>query len=121
MKRRFSMSAHRQDRTNNHSKKKRKRLLTWILLPFLVIVLSGAAYAAFLYNKAESVMNKSYKPVVRESKKVFNNVPVENTSILFIGVDDSSKRNESNPRSDALMLATFNKQDKSIKLLSIPR
>ncbi|WP_026575903.1 LCP family protein [Bacillus sp. UNC438CL73TsuS30] len=115
------MSANRQDRINKKSKKKRKRLLAWILLPILVIGLGGAAYATFLYNKAESVMNKSYKPIDRESKRVFKNVPVENTSILFIGVDDSSKRKEGNPRSDALMVATFNKKDKSIKLLSIPR
>ncbi|MED3564455.1 LCP family protein, partial [Bacillus xiapuensis] len=87
----------------------------------LVIGLCGSAYATFLFNKAESVMNKSYKPIERESKRVFKNVPVENTSILFIGVDDSKKRKEGNPRSDALMVATFNKKDKSIKLLSIPR
>ncbi|MDR6998817.1 LCP family protein [Neobacillus niacini] len=115
------MSANRQDRINNKSKKKRKRLLAWFLLPILVIGLGGAAYATFLYSKAESVMSKSYKPIERESKRVFKNVPVENTSILFIGVDDSSKRKEGNPRSDALMVATFNKKDKSIKLLSIPR
>ncbi|OIK16344.1 transcriptional regulator [Bacillus sp. MUM 116] len=115
------MSEKRQDRLNKNNKKKRKRLLTLILLPILVIGLGGAAYATFLFNKAESVMNKSYKPIERESKRVFKNVPVENTSILFIGVDDSKKRKEGNPRSDALMVATFNKKDKSIKLLSIPR
>ncbi|MED1471786.1 LCP family protein [Bacillus salipaludis] len=112
------MSANREDSVNN---KKRKRFLPWILLPILVIGLSSVVYAAFLYSKAQSVMNSSYKPIERDSKRVFKNVPVENTSILFIGIDNSQKRKEENPRSDALLLATFNKKDKSIKLLSIPR
>ncbi|MED1471612.1 LCP family protein [Bacillus salipaludis] len=115
------MSVNRQDSINNKSKKKRKGFLSLILLPILVIGFSGVAYASFLYSKAQSVMNSSYKPIERESKRVFKNVPVENTSILFIGIDNSKKRKEGNPRSDALMIATFNKKDKSIKLLSIPR
>lgn len=115
------MSANRQEKFNKKGKKKRKRLLTWLLLPILVLVLGASAYAAFLYNKAESVMNKSYKPVVRTTKIVHKNASPDNTSILFIGVDDSTKRKEGNPRSDALMVATFNKKNHSVKLLSIPR
>lgn len=90
-----------------------------ILVPIIVVILSVSAYAALLYNKAESVMNKSYHPIGREQQKVN---PLGNTSILFLGVDDSTKRQfNGNSRSDALMVATFNKKDKSIKLLSIPR
>jgi len=116
------MSANRQENFRKKGKKKRKkRLLTFVLLPILVLVLGATAYGAFLYNKAESVMNKSYKPVERTSKIAYKNVSPDNTSILFIGVDDSTKRKETNSRSDALMLATFNKKNHSVKLLSIPR
>ena len=116
------MSINRQVYNNNKKrvKKRRKRILLWVLMPILLLIIGATAYGGFLYNKAESVMNKSYKPIDRDSKKT--NVKLENTSILFIGVDDSEKRKASgNSRSDALMLATFNKKDKSIKLLSIPR
>ncbi|WP_066258907.1 LCP family protein [Neobacillus drentensis] len=116
------MSINRQVYNNNKKrvKKKRKRILLWVLMPILLLIIGATAYGGFLYNKAESVMNKSYKPIDRDSKKT--NVKLENTSILFIGVDDSEKRkNNGSSRSDALMLATFNKNDKSIKLLSIPR
>ncbi|MEH6907837.1 LCP family protein [Neobacillus drentensis] len=116
------MSINRQVYNNNKKrvKKRRKRIVLWVLMPILLLIIGATAYGGFLYNKAESVMNKSYKPIDRDSKKT--NVKLENTSILFIGVDDSEKRKESgNSRSDALMLATFNKEDKSIKLLSIPR
>ncbi|WML24867.1 LCP family protein [Neobacillus sp. OS1-33] len=116
------MSINRQVYNNNKKrvKKRRKRILLWVLMPLLLLIIGATAYGGFLYNKAESVMNKSYEPIDRDSKKT--NVKLENTSILFIGVDDSEKRKASgSSRSDALMLATFNKKDKSIKLLSIPR
>ncbi|MEH7075083.1 LCP family protein [Neobacillus drentensis] len=117
------MSINRQGYKNTHKKKKkRKRILLWLIMPILLLIIGATAYGGFLYNKAESVMNKSYKPIERDTKKANTNVKLENTSILFIGVDDSEKRKSSgSSRSDALMLATFNKEDKSIKLLSIPR
>ena len=117
------MSINRQGhKTINKRKKKRKRILLWIIMPILLLIIGATAYGGFLYNKAESVMNKSYKPIERDSKLAKTNVKLENTSILFIGVDDSEKRKSNgSSRSDALMLATFNKEEKSIKLLSIPR
>lgn len=103
-------------------KKKRRIIFTWIILPIMVLSISAAAYGSFLFNKAESVMDKSYIPVERELKREPVNPIDENTSVLFIGVDDSELRNfNSSSRSDALMLATFNEKEKSVKLLSIPR
>ncbi|MBT2734674.1 LCP family protein [Bacillus sp. ISL-7] len=120
------MSINRQVYKNNNKGKvkrrlRRKRILLWIVMPLLLLIIGATAYGGFLYNKAESVMNKSYKPIDRDTKGKAN-VKLENTSILFIGVDDSEKRKSNGrSRSDALMLATFNKKEKSIKLLSIPR
>ncbi|MBT2730633.1 LCP family protein [Bacillus sp. ISL-75] len=120
------MSINRQVYKNNNKGKvkrrlRRKRILLWIVMPILLLIIGATAYGGFLYNKAESVMNKSYKPIERDTKAKAN-VKLENTSILFIGVDDSEKRKSNGrSRSDALMLATFNKKEKSIKLLSIPR
>lgn len=103
-------------------KKRKKRIVTWILLPLLFITLSATAYGALLYNKAQSVMGESYQPIERDTKRVQADPMDENTSILFIGVDDSNVRNfEGGSRSDALMVATFNEKNKSVKLLSIPR
>lgn len=104
-------------------KKLRRRRIRWIVFPILIILLSGVAYGASLINKAESVMNESYTPVDRESSRETKVDPLEdNFSILFIGVDDSEVRDfNSGSRSDALIVATFNKKAKSVKLLSIPR
>lgn len=116
------MSEGRRTNKINKTKKRRKRIIAFILLPLLIITLSATAYGAFLYNKAQSVINQSYQPVERETSRDKVDPKEENTSILFIGVDDSNVRNfEGGSRSDALMLATFNEKRKSVKLLSIPR
>jgi polyisoprenyl-teichoic acid--peptidoglycan teichoic acid transferase len=111
------------NRSNKQKKKKRKRLVKWILFPLLIIGLSTSVYMGFLYKKAESVINNSYKPVEISSKRVEKADPkIDNISILLIGVDESEERNfGEGSRTDALMVATLNEKDKSIKLVSIPR
>jgi polyisoprenyl-teichoic acid--peptidoglycan teichoic acid transferase len=103
-------------------KKRRKRIFIWIIMPILILVLSGAGYATFLYKKAESVVNNSYKPVDTTSKREKKVDPkMDNISILLIGIDESKSRKGIGTRTDALMVATLNKKNHSIKLLSIPR
>lgn len=104
--------------------KKRRRIFFFLIVPLLVVVLAATSYGAFLYSKAQSVMDESYKPIERETSKREKPVDpdIDNVSILFIGVDDSDTRNfSSGSRTDALMLATLNEKQKSVKLLSIPR
>jgi polyisoprenyl-teichoic acid--peptidoglycan teichoic acid transferase len=118
------MSANRQVYKVQKKRKKRRRIFLWIVVPLLVLVLGATSYAAFLYNKAQEVADKSYQPVERTSAKREQPVDpdIDNISLLFIGVDDSNVRNyEGSSRSDALMVATFNEKSKSVKLLSIPR
>ncbi|URM33434.1 LCP family protein [Cytobacillus firmus] len=103
--------------------KRKRRIFLFIFLPIILLTLSATAYGTFLYNKAQSVMEDSYNPIDRTTKRASAAQPdIDSISVLFIGVDDSSKRSFStSSRSDALMLATFNKDTKSVKLLSIPR
>ncbi|WP_428909662.1 LCP family protein [Niallia sp. Krafla_26] len=104
-------------------KKKRNKILKWYLIPIVVIFLSALTYGTFLFNKAQTAMDTSYEKIERDSKRdIAVNPEVDNISILFIGVDDSDERSYgSSARSDALILATFNKDLKSVNLLSIPR
>lgn len=107
-----------------------KKLKKWIGITAVVLVVllsAGIGYAAHLYQKTASVMGDSHESVGRVDEKselrdeVVN--PVEdNVSVLIIGVDTSENRDYGEAsRSDALMLATFNKKRNSVKLLSIPR
>jgi LCP family protein required for cell wall assembly len=93
------------------------------MVPLLFVALSATVYGTFLYKKAESVVNESYKPVKAESKREEKVDPkIDNISILLIGVDESEIRKfGKGSRTDALMVATLNEKDKSVKLVSIPR
>lgn len=93
----------------------------------LVLLSAGGGYAYHLYNKTEKMVKDSQEEVDRtnQSSELREEEvdPVEdNVSMLIIGVDDSEERQlESKARSDALLLATFNKEKNNVKLLSIPR
>ncbi|WP_407269364.1 LCP family protein [Radiobacillus sp. PE A8.2] len=106
------------------TKNKRKKRILFILLPIMILLASATIYGTSLLNKADEIVGESFVDDGRdgsELRKIDIDPKRHNVSILFIGVDDSEKRSDSNPRSDALVLATLNKEDKSVKLLSIPR
>ena len=108
-------------------KVKRRRRIAFLLVPFLVLVSAVSIYGFFLYNKASEAAGSSFEDDGREKSELRESgvdPSVDNVSVLFIGVDGSAKRTsqgKGDPRSDALILATFNKEAKSVKLLSIPR
>lgn len=106
-------------------KRRRKRRFIWFLVfPVVLLLMFGASYGVYLYKQAEKAMGHAYqddhdKSELRE-KRVHPSK--DNVSVLFIGIDESEKRGFSDSaRSDALMLATFNEEEKSVKLLTIPR
>ncbi|MEE1132275.1 MAG: LCP family protein [Caryophanon sp.] len=111
------------------NKKSSKLGLTLKVCALLVasLLLSVTAYGVFLSKQAETAAEGAFEEIddrVQSELRVEEVEPLEDSiSILFIGVDDSMQRSqgESNSRSDALILATLNNEDKSIKMLSIPR
>jgi polyisoprenyl-teichoic acid--peptidoglycan teichoic acid transferase len=120
------MSSERTYRKMIKKKKRRRRVVFFLIIPLLIISFSVAGYGALLYKKAETVFNGSYKDIEGREKSQLRTEKVDpkmdNVSILFIGVDESETRNfGSATRSDALMLATLNEKEKSVKLVSIPR
>lgn len=117
------MSFERRALKLQKKKKTRKKWISWIVVPLIFILLVGGGYATYLYNKAEQAVNQSYKPLERTSKKRTTQVnpEIDNITVLFAGLDESKTRGTPALRTDALMLATFNQKQKSVKLLSIPR
>lgn len=109
--------------------KQKSTVKKWILAlgVSLVFLLSiGIGYAVYLYNKTEDLVTESFDDTGRENEtsdmreeKV--NPVDDHVSVLLLGVDNSAHRNEEVSRTDAIVLATFNQDEKSIKLLSIPR
>lgn len=119
------MSSDRQRLQKRKRQKRKRRIAFLVLLPIVFLTFTAAGYGAFLYKKAETIFTGSYMDDGRK-KSALRDAEVhplnDNISILFIGIDESDVRTkEDKARSDALMLATLNVKDKSIKLLSIPR
>ncbi|MBT2570454.1 LCP family protein [Planococcus sp. ISL-110] len=104
------------------TKSSRKRTIIKIVITLAVsLLICVSAYGIYLVKKAESAVGTAFESVGNTNEDV--EPLTDNISILFIGVDDSQKRDQSDSsiRSDALILATLNNADKSIKLVSIPR
>ncbi|GIN90698.1 LytR family transcriptional regulator [Siminovitchia terrae] len=114
----------RHNSTETKKRKRRRRIFWFAIFPLLLVAGVSASYGTYLYKKAENMMGGAFfddrgKSDLRD-KKV--DPHIDNVSILFIGIDESEKRGFSdNARSDALMLATLNEKEKSVKLLTIPR
>lgn len=105
-------------------RKKLRRKIVFFFALFLII-LAVATYGTYLYVKAGSIFSDSYeddgkhKSDLRETEV---DPKVDDVSILVMGVDGSESRgNQDDGLTDALMLATLNKEDHNVKLLSIPR
>jgi len=116
----------RQSRVTRRAPKKRlrKRIL-YIFIPLFIILLAGSSYAAHLYMKAGAAADKAYEDDGREKSDLRDEIvdpKYDHVSILLLGVDENDKRKEREvSRTDAMVLATLNKTEKSVKLLSIPR
>lgn len=81
-----------------------------------------------LVNKASSAVRNAAHDLARGDKSDLRDKAVKpitnNVSVLVMGVDESDVRGKEYGeaiRTDALLLATFNKDSKTVKLLSIPR
>ncbi|MGG0657722.1 LCP family protein [Rummeliibacillus pycnus] len=108
-------------------KKKKRLILKSFLILITLMLVSAGSYAFYLYKQGEKAANKAFDKDNTRVKSELRDAKVEplkdNISILFVGIDDSEKREQGSDhsRSDSLMLATLNNKDKSVKLLSIPR
>ncbi|WP_080872523.1 LCP family protein [Oceanobacillus timonensis] len=108
--------------------RKKRKLRKGVVVTLLIVglaLLSVVGYGSYLYVKANNAVSDSYEDDGREKSDLrdFEVDPnIDNVSMLIIGVDSNEHRdNAGSSRSDALMLATFNKEEKSVKLVSIPR
>ncbi|MDC2866831.1 MULTISPECIES: LCP family protein [unclassified Bacillus (in: firmicutes)] len=113
-------------RSEKKRKRSKKRVFIWFLIiPVLFLVIGGIGYSSFIYSKAKAVVSNSYAEINKSDKRDTEVAPLkDNISVLIMGVDESEQRKSQYGeavRTDALLLATINKDDKSVKLVSIPR
>lgn len=107
-------------------KRRNKKVVIFLVVPLVILLTVVFVYGFSVLNKAQEVVNSSYESDGRDGGSELRDNLVDpkfdNVSILFIGVDHGGARDSSvNGLSDALILATLNKDQNSVKLLSIPR
>lgn len=110
-------------RIQRRKRRKKRRRWLWFLSPILLLIIVGLVYGGYLASKMADVTNEAHQQLERGEKSEKRVRPVypgkDNFSVLFIGVDQ--RPGEKRSRSDVLLLATFNKDEPSIKMVSIPR
>ncbi|EIT86919.1 YvhJ protein [Fictibacillus macauensis ZFHKF-1] len=117
------------DRQEVRKKKKKKRRFRFIAFPIMIIALLALGYGGYLTYKLVNASNKATETLKRGDKSDLRNAGVDpskdNFSVLIAGIDDSQHRKGAKGfvgnRTDALILATFNRDKKEVKMLSIPR
>lgn len=119
------MSKQDPTQTKVKTKKRLRKRFKFILIPVIVALISVISYGTYLYIKADSAISDAYEKDVHDKSDLrddYVDPKFDNVSILIMGVDENEKRKKrEKSRTDALILATLNKDDKSVKLLSIPR
>lgn len=119
------MSFKKHSRVKIKRKRRFRKRLLFFLIPFLLLAAGVGAWAANIFFQAETVISESYVDDGRDmsERRVEKVHPkFDNVSVLIMGIDSSDHRdNHEAARTDALILATLNKDEKSVKLHSIPR
>ncbi|MBP1969379.1 LCP family protein required for cell wall assembly [Virgibacillus natechei] len=121
------MDRHNPEQTRTVKRKRRRKIRKrafFILIP-LIALLGVSIYGGYLYIKADSVLSDSYEDDGRD-KSALRDAQVDptedNVSILIMGIDENDTRdNAESALTDALMLATLNKEDNTVNIVSIPR
>lgn len=103
--------------------RKKKNLIRILVISFLAIFAILLGSGGYMYFQAQQATSQSYddlgreKSELREKKASISTDPI---SFLLLGIEDYSTGG-SNGRSDTIMVLTFNPEDETLKMVSIPR
>lgn len=102
--------------------KKKKKKWPWVLGILGILLLIGGVYALSVYMSFTSTLKEIHSPIEREvSDMRVEEVVLDQKdpfSVLMLGVDE---REGDAGRSDTIIVMTVNPNDKSTKMVSIPR
>ncbi|MBB6450381.1 LCP family protein required for cell wall assembly [Geomicrobium halophilum] len=104
-------------------KRRRKRIFYTLGALGVFIIAAAGALLFFFISQANNLVEETQDPLDRgefsERRDVAVDPSEDNISVLFLGTDD--REGDLNGLSDAILLATFNRQEDSVKVVSIPR
>ncbi len=95
----------------------------------LILMILPVIFGVMLYLETKGAINDSFLES-KKDKSSLRDKPVDpsldQVSVLFLGVDDSDSRRKggqkaNQARTDAMIYTTFNRDEKQIRMVSIPR
>jgi len=108
---------------NNKKKTPFRRFVKYTLFTLLGVMLIGGGILAYMIYEISNATNSSQEELDRGDKSQYREVAVDPVndpiSVMFLGLD--SREDDLSGRTDAMILATFNPDEKTINMLSIPR
>lgn len=120
------MSPSRMEKKQNHpveKQKKPRRVLKILVLSIAALLLiAGGAFAYVAYqvnNVASDAQVELQRGEQSEYREAAVKPDIDPVSILFLGLD--TRDGDLDGRTDAMVLATFNPDEGSIKMMNIPR
>lgn len=117
------MEKKREDYKNQVKKSRKFRVLKTTGLLFLALFIVSGAGVGYFFNKMANLTASAQQELERGEHSEKRAQPInpnkDNFSVLFLGLDD--RDGSLKGRTDALLLATFNKDEGTIKMISIPR
>jgi len=108
--------------TRKKNPKKKAKWLRITLFTFLILLIGGGYYFYNVYSNVANAVDKMHNPISRDvSEKRESKVEFKKSdpiSILLVGVDE---REGDKGRTDSMLVMTVNPENKTTKILSIPR
>lgn len=107
-----------------------KKILWTIFIILGVVLLAAVIYILYLFNAFNSGVSDSYEEIDRERSELrVEDVDAsnDNFTVLILGIDADAERtqggeiNADHFRSDTMILATFDRDNDDVKMVSIPR
>nr|WP_064504116.1 LCP family protein [Alkalihalobacillus trypoxylicola] len=113
-----------RSRVRKKKKSGKRKVLKLFLTFFVIALLAVGATIAYSVHQLSSAVTSATEPELQrgiksEKRTEAVNPSKDNFSVLLLG--DDSRPGETRARTDAMLVATFNKDDQSIILTSIPR
>ncbi|WP_228550096.1 LCP family glycopolymer transferase [Salinibacillus xinjiangensis] len=112
------------NRVELRKKKQRKKLWRRIFMILGIILITSLSYGGYVFYESYQAASKTYDDLGRDKSKLREDkvsISQDPFSVLLMGVESYSSGGGDTGRSDTLMLATFNPEQKNMKLMSIPR
>ncbi|MFC7365205.1 MULTISPECIES: LCP family protein [Bhargavaea] len=111
-----------EENRKRRRKKRKRRIWPWIVGPIVLILVAVGVYVAMVYKDLTNTLDTVHEPIEREASEK-REAPVnlneqEPFSVLVLGVDE---REGDRGRSDTMIVLTVNPQEKTTKMVSIPR